>query len=334
VGQKKNRIEDVAKAAGVSITTVSRVINKIPTVTKFNKSKVEEVIRRLKFQPNLSAQRLARGKNFTVGLVIPRYRGLFYSFYGTELIRGVGGACDNLKLDLLLHIANSHSLINLSAVGGVIFADITGNKEQVKQVLSNDIPCIVMNNKIDDLDVSYIAIDNFRAAKEATDYLIGLGHKRIAFITGGLLLTQAAIERLEGYKAALKAKGISPREEYILKGDYSRPSARMATEKIISLKPLPSAIFASSDDMAQEAVSVIIESGLRVPEHISVIGFDDNPSSSYGSVSLTTVKQPLAEMFRESVNELSLIMTGKKKSRIKRILPTKLIIRESCSKIR
>ena len=333
MAQKKVRIEDVAKAAGVSITTVSRVINKIPTVTKSNKSKVEEVIRRLKFQPNLSAQRLARGKNFTVGLVIPRYEGLFYSFYGTELIRGVGTACDSLKLDLLLHIANGSSTINLSAVGGVIFADIIGNREQLKQVLGNDLPCVVMNNKIDDLDVSYIAIDNFKAAEEATDYLISLGHKRIAFITGELL-TQAATQRLEGYKAGLKAKNIPIKEEYILKGDYSRRSARIATERIISLKPTPSAIFASSDDMAQEAISVIIEKGLRVPEHMSVIGFDDNPSSFYGPVTLTTVRQPLVEMFRESVNGLNLIMTGKKKSLIKRILPTELVIRESCSKIR
>ena len=333
MGQKKVRIEDVAKAAGVSITTVSRVINKVPTVSKSNKSKVESVIQRLKFQPNLSAQRLARGKNFTVGLVIPRYEGLFYSFYGTELIRGIGSACNNLKLDLLLHITNSHSSINLSAVGGVIFADIIGDKEQVKEALNNNIPCVVINNRVDDLNVSYLAVDNFKGAKEATNYLISLGHKRITFITGDLL-TQAGVQRLEGYKAALKEKNIPIKEEYILKGDYSRRSARIATEKIVALTPTPSAIFVSSDDMAQEAISVIIEKGLKVPEHISIIGFDDDPSSLYGPVALTTVKQPLSKMFTEAVKFLDQIMTGKKKSLTKRILPTELLIRESCSNIR
>ena len=333
MAQKKVRIEDVAKAAGVSITTVSRVINKIPTVTKSNKSKVEEVIRRLKFQPNLSAQRLARGKNFTVGLVIPRYEGLFYSFYGTELIRGVGAACDSLKLDLLLHITNGYSVINLSAVGGIVFADIVGNRKQLKEVLDRDIPCIVINNRIDDLDISYIAVDNFKGAKEATSYLINLGHKRIAAITGELV-TQAGVQRLEGYRAALKENNISLKEEYILKGDYSRRSARVATERILSFKPTPSAIFAASDDMAQEAMSVIIEKGLRVPEHVSVIGFDDSTSALYGPVSLTTIRQPLFKMSHEAVSELNLIMRGKRKVPVKRILPTELIIRESCSNIR
>jgi len=333
VDQKKVRIEDVAKAAGVSITTVSRVINKVPTVSKSNRTRVEEAIRRLKFQPNLSAQRLAKGKNFTVGLVIPRYENIFRSFYGIELIRGIGSACDGLKLDLLLHITNGHSTINLSAVGGVIFADIIANKEQLKEVLSKNIPCIVINNRVDDLPVSYIAIDNFKGAKNATSHLLNLGHKRIATITGELA-TQAGKQRLEGYKAALKEKKIHVKDEYILKGDYSPRSAREAAEKILSFKPCPSAIFVASDDMAEEAISLIIEKGLKVPEHISIIGFDDSPSALYGPVTLTTIKQPLFKMCQEAVNELNLIMTGKKKSPIKRTLPTELIIRESCSNIR
>jgi DNA-binding LacI/PurR family transcriptional regulator len=332
VARKKVRIEDVAKAAGVSITTVSRVINKVPTVSKSNRLKVEEAIRRMKFQPDLSAQRLARGKNFTVGLIIPRYEGIFHSFYGVELIRGVGSACDGLKLDLLLHITNARSFINLSAVGGVIFADIIGNQDQIREVANQGIPCIVINNHVDDMPVSYIAVNNLRGAKDAVQYLINLGHKRIATITGDLV-TQAARERLEGYKQALREKSISPREDYILKGDYSRRSARQAAEKILELKPTPSAIFAASDDMAQEAISVIMEKGLKVPEHLSVIGFDDTPSALYGPVTLTTIRQPLFKMFQEAVSVLNSVMSGKHKTIVKRVLPTELIIRESCSKI-
>ena len=333
MAQRRVRIEDVAKSAGVSITTVSRVINKVLTVTNSNRIKVQEAIRHLKFQPNLSAQRLAKGRNPTVGLVIPRYEGIFYSFYGMELIRGVGGACDNLRLDLLLHITNDRNPLNFSAVGGVVFADIIGNKDQLKEALGQGIPCIVINNRMDDLAVSYIAIDNFKGAKEAVDYLIGLGHKRIVTITGELA-TQAGAQRLEGYKAALKEKNMPIKDTYILKGDYSRRSARQAAEKILSFKPCPSAIFAASDDMAQEAISVIIEKGLRVPEHVSVIGFDDNPSALYGPVTLTTVKQPLFKMFQEAVNELNVIMQGKRKTPVRKILPTELVVRESCVHIR
>ena len=127
---KNSSIIDVARVSGVSITTVSRVINKIGTVKEANRAKVMSAVRELKFQPSVVAQRLATGKSNVVALVIPRYEGVFYSFYALELIRGVGTMCESLKLDLLLHLTDARTPLSLRGVGGIIFSDIIGNRAQ------------------------------------------------------------------------------------------------------------------------------------------------------------------------------------------------------------
>jgi len=190
-------IDDVARESGVSPATVSRVINNTPSVKEENRQRVLAVIKRLKFQPSVYAQRLARGSSNVVGLVVPRYEGVFYSFYVLELIRGIGTMCDVLKLDLLLHLTSTESSLNLKGVGGIIFADIIGNRQHLEYALEQDIPCVVINHYVEDLRVSCISIDNTAGLKEAVDYLISLGHKRIAHITGDLI-THAASQRLEG----------------------------------------------------------------------------------------------------------------------------------------
>jgi LacI family transcriptional regulator len=322
-------IEDVARLAGVSITTVSRVINKMLSVKEKNRLKVLDAIKELKFEPSVFAQRLATGKSNVVALVIPRYTDVFYSFYALELLRGIGTLCDRLKLDLLLRLTDTRTPLNLKGVGGIIFADIIGNWHQLKETLERGTPCVVINNYIKELEVSCIAIDNAGGAEAAVNYLVSLGHKKIAHITGDLV-TQASIQRLEGYKSGLNKNNIILREDYILKTDYSRGQARQAAEKILNIKDRPSAVFVASDSMALEVMNVVKESGKEIPRDLSVVGFDDNPSGLYGAVSLTTVKQPLIKMAEDSVKELNLLMSGKNKKIEKIILPTELIIRESC----
>lgn len=329
--KEKIGIEEVAKAAGVSITTVSRVINKVPTVSSANRKKVEEVIRRLKFSPSPHAQALAKGGTNTIALVIPRYEGVFYSFYALELIRSIGTLSDVFKLDLLLHISDGRSNFNPKSAAGIIFADIISNRSQLDWAIREEIPTVVINNMVSDTEVSCISIDNKGGAREAVKYLIGLGHKKIAHITGDMV-SQAAIQRLEGYKLALGECNIQERPEYIVKTDYSRGKARQATEEILKLKDRPTAIFVASDTMALEAVTVIMEKGLGTPQDISVIGFDDNPSSLYGPVALTTVRQPLIKMGEEAVKELYALIKGKKEV-VKVSLPTELVIRDSCRSI-
>ena len=130
---KNVSIEDVARLAGVSITTVSRVINKFPSVKEKNRVLVLDAVKQLKFQPSIFAQRLATGRSNVISLVIPRYEGVFYSFYALELIRGIGTLCAVLKLDLLLQLTDSRTPLNVRGSGGIIFADIISNRQQVEE---------------------------------------------------------------------------------------------------------------------------------------------------------------------------------------------------------
>lgn len=322
-------IEDVARLAGVSITTVSRVINKFPSVREKHRIKVLDAVKQLKFQPSVFAQRLATGKSNVIALVIPRYEGVFYSFYALELIRGVGTLSSVLKLDLLLHLTDARTNLNLKGVGGIIFADIIGNRQQLEDALAQGTPSVVINNYIEDLDVSCIAIDNAAGAEAAVNYLVSLGHKKIAHITGDLV-TQAAAMRLEGYKRALKRNNITFNEWYVFKTDYSRGQARAAAQDMIKMANPATAVFAASDSMALEVMTVARELGKEIPKDLSIMGFDDNPSGLDAPVALTTVRQPLIKMAEESVKELSRLMAEKGAKIKKVLLPAELVIRESC----
>lgn len=338
-------IKDVARASGVSITTVSRVINKLPSVKEENRSRVLKAVRELDFQPSALAQRLATGRSNVVMLIIPRYEGVFYSFYALELIRGIGTLCEVLKLDLLLHLTDSRSEFDLKGAGGIIFADIIGNQHQLKAAEENGIPCVVINNYIKSPNASCIAIDNKKGAREAVDYLIGLGHKRIAHITGDLV-TQAAQQRFDGYRQALEEGGIEFDERYVFKTDYSRGQARQAAQDLLKMNNPASAVFVASDSMALEVMAVARELDKHIPEDLSIVGFDDNPSGLYGPVALTTVRQPLLKMAEEGLKELNRLMNSKGQMQnsvrgsgaplkasngTKRILlPAELVIRESC----
>ncbi len=328
--KRKVSISDVARRAKVSITTVSRVINKVPTVSKKNQIKVEEAIAALKYKPDVSAQRLASGKNNAIGLVMPGYPGIFYSFYAVELIRGVGHACETLRLDLVFHITNGYNQLNTYSVGGVIFADIIENRKQVEAALESHVPSMVINNIVNDLDVHYIGIDNVQGGHIAGEYLAGLGHARIATITGNLQ-TQAGDHRHQGFLRALKEKNIALPEEYVAEGDYSRRSARQAAEVLLALDNRPTAVFVASDEMAMECIAVALEKGLKVPQDLSVVGFDDNPAALFGPVALTTVKQPLFDMAANAVRYLHNIISGKKVSLVQKVLAPQLVIRDSCA---
>ncbi|MDE1921447.1 MAG: LacI family DNA-binding transcriptional regulator [Candidatus Omnitrophica bacterium] len=321
----------MARKAGVSITTVSRVLNKVPTVNKEIVQRVEGAISDMKFKPNPTAQRLAKGiQNTAVGFVIPGYPGIFHSFYAVELMRGIGHGCETLRLDLIFHITDGSNPLRSNFAGGLIFADIIENLPQVQTAVAEGMPCLVINHIVKDLQVSYIAVDNVKGSFMAAEYLVNLGHKRIATVTGNMQ-TQAGIDRFEGFQKALKQHNIDCPTEYVHKGDYSRRSARQAAERFFSLENPPTAIFAASDDMAMEIVSVSMENGIKVPEDISIIGFDDNPAGLFGPVGLTTIKQPLFTMGEEAVRVVYEIMTGKQKGLVHKVLAPDLIVRESCA---
>jgi LacI family repressor for deo operon, udp, cdd, tsx, nupC, and nupG len=328
---KKNiSIEDVAARAKVSITTVSRVLNHVPTVSDANRAKVEEAIAFLKFKPNVSAQRLARGVNNSIGLVMPGYPGIFHSFYAIEVIRGIGHACESLRMDMVFHITNGFNPINTNNVGGVIFADVIENRKQVESAVASGTPCVLINNQDDSLNASYMAVDNYAGGEVVADYLINLGHKHIATVTGNLA-TQAGSQRLAGFKSTLAKHKMAIPQKYIYQGDYSRRCARIAIEEFLKLNQPPTAIFAASDDMALEIIAVLNERGLKVPDDMSIIGFDDNPNCLFGSVALTTVSQPLFKMAEASVHHLHAMLSGKTKKLKRTIYTPELVIRDSCA---
>lgn len=324
-------IRDVAREAGVSIATVSRVVNKLPSVKRYNKDKVEQAIKKLKFRPNMSAQRLAsKRNNNAIGLVIPRYTDIFHSFYALEILRGVGIAVERMKMDLLLHVTNEGAFLNISSVEGVIFSDIIGNEEQVDGVIEAGLPCVIMNYCTKDLPVSCVSIDNFKAGADAVEFLIKLGHSRIATITGALK-TQVAIDRLNGYLTALERHKIEKKKDYIKYGDFGRDSAVTLTKELIKMKTPPTAIFAASDEMAVGAIQVCLENGVSVPGDVSVIGFDDNPLAlSYSPVPLTTIRQPLHKMAMTAAKILNEIIQKKTGVNKRIVLSTELVERSSC----
>jgi len=333
--KEKVTIVEVALAAKVSVATVSRVLNNPHSVKKDKRDRVLSVVEQMGYRPHMYAKRLAGGRLNIYGLIIPGYEGIFYSFYALEILRSIGAALENKNVDILLHIFWKEDKFNFSMVEGVLFADVLGNQEQLQKAIAEKIPVVVVNKIIDTLPVSCVGVDNFKGAKEATEFLIHLGHKKIAHITGDLR-TQCAEQRLEGFKKACADAKIEIPKEYVKNANFSRLSAREATESLFSLEDYPTAVFVASDDMAAEVINYLLERGLQVPEDVSVIGFDDNPAVNAVPMSLTTVKQPFEEMVRQAVNLLEDSITGKRKSdNIERILvPPSLIIRDTTSYVK
>lgn len=281
----------------------------------------------------------SRKRKPTFVLLIPRFEDVFHSYFAGEIIRGVSLSASRLNADFLMHIVDrsNHSgwldstLMDKNYIDGVLFADIDNDLDIVKKAIRRGVPCMVLNNIIDE-PINYIAMDNRQAAVNVTQELIDLGHKQIATIAGDVS-TQAGLMRLEGFQETLLKNNIRIPRSYITFGDFLRTPARTAAKKLLSLKDRPTAIFAASDVMALELIDVAKSMGIKVPQDLSVVGFDDNPLILANNVSLTTVSQPLLEMGRLGAENLYQISRGKAKLPVKIVLPTKFVKRDSVKKL-
>jgi DNA-binding LacI/PurR family transcriptional regulator len=281
-----------------------------------------------------------RKRKPTFVLIIPRFEDIFHSYYAGEIIRGVSLSASRLNSDFLVHITDrsdhrtwlDSSLLDHEFIDGIIFADIDNDLDIVKKAIRYGMPCMVLNNIIDE-PINFVAVDNRQATMELMDHLIGLGHKEIATIAGDST-TQSGLMRLEGYREALRKHKITVPRSFTTFGDYLRTPARNAAKKLLGLKNRPTAVFAASDVMAMELIDVAQAMRIRVPEELSVIGFDDNPLNASCPLPLTTVAQPLMEMGRVGAENLYLISQGKAKLPSKTILPTKLIKRKTTAPAR
>ena len=278
-----------------------------------------------------------RKKTFV--LIVPRFEDIFHSFYAGEVLKGVGLAASRLNIDILVHITDradhrgwlDSSLMDLSFIDGIIFADIDNDLNVVKKVIRQRMPCLVLNNILTE-PINWIAVNNKQAAFNVTEYLIFAGHKKIATIAGDLT-TQAGVLRLEGFKEALRNHDLTVPSSYITHGDFLRTPARKAAEKLLKLSDRPTAIFAASDVMALEVMDVAKNHNIVVPDELSIVGFDDNPICHSSSVPLTTVNQPLIEMGRLGLEHLYQITEGKAQLPVKFLLAAQLVERETVKRL-
>ncbi len=330
--RKTITIYDVAEQAGVSVSTVSRVLNKKGDVAEKTIEHVTDVIDRLGFTSSLAARGLRSQDTNVLGVIMPDVESL-YSF---AVLQGVNKAVAKHGYDLIiytggtgLHITPAEketrfvSLLNGSIVDGVIIVTPTASDFPTPS------PVVAIDPHTASPAFPSILSTNHAGALEATRYLIDLGHERIGFITGRLDLVSAN-HRLHGYLDGLKAAGIPVDPELIQEGDYITETAVALTKKLLTLDDPPTAIFASNDMSAMGVYQAVAELGLRIPDDLSVVGFDNLHDAVYLNPPLTTVDQFISEMGRIAVDMLVQQLNGESLENPIHTIPTKLIIRESC----
>ena len=271
-------------------------------------------------------------------LILPRFEDIFHSFYTGEITKGVNLAASRLNVDFLVHITDrsNHAtwldptLLDRKHVDGILFADIDNDLDIVKRAIMRGMPCLVLNNVIQE-PINYIAVNNHKAAMQVVEEFIKLGHTKIATIAGDRS-TQAGESRLEGYYDALKKHNIAADKSLVKVGGFLRTPARQAAQELLKLKDRPTAIFAASDVMALEVIDVAKSKKVSVPGDLSICGFDDNPLRVHSPVELATVAQPLVEMGRMGLEMLYQISHGKAKLPVKEVLAAKLIKAASMGK--
>lgn len=323
-------IKEVAREAGVSIATVSRVFNDSGPVNDDTRDKILDVARRLRYTPHGGARSLIMSKTTTLGVLLPDLYGEFFS----EVIRGIDHAARHAGYHVLL--SSSHNDADeieaamqamRGRVDGVIVMYPDLNARLLERNLSDSMPVVLLNCELQGEGYLSINIDNYGGAFKMVEHLISAGHRRIAMIKGAESNFDAA-ERLRGYRAAMKSNDMDALE---LDGDFTEASGFSAAETILQGDPRPTAIFAANDSMAIGALSAVRQAGLRVPEDVAIAGFDDIPMAAYINPPLTSVHVPINELGGRAIARLIRAVTEKDGSGEKReLLPTTLVIRESC----
>ncbi len=327
---------DIAKQAGVSRSTVSRVVNNDPNVSDAVRSKVQEVITSTDYHPHAAARSLASHRSWMIGLVLPRTVSNFFTDpYFPRLTQGVAQACNlhNYTLGLFLLDTKEDEkriLPRISHKGlldGILLQTAQLDDKLIDRLIHSDFPVVIAGRPFNSNGISYIDVDNVDAAHNAVMHLIKLGYKRIGTITGFLNGT-VGIDRKQGYINAITEQGWDVEDRLIVEGSFSEMSGYTAMKKLLPARP--EAVFAASDTMAVGAIRATREAGLRVPDDIAFVGFDDLPIASLSDIKLTTVRQPIIQFGAKAVDTLiDLIENGIKPSR-RIIMDTELVIRESC----
>ncbi|REE86208.1 LacI family transcriptional regulator [Paenibacillus taihuensis] len=328
------KIKDVARLAGVSVTTVSRVLNGEKYVKDDLKRRVNLAIEELGYAPSHIARSLVRNKTNLIGVIVPD---ITSSFYATILSSIEEAASDNdynlLVCNISEDIDKEQKYLNVfqeMRVEGIIIMHEKINDEIRGIIHKMKIPVIFSSVKPIDQQFVSVIVDDYKAAYDATNYLIGLGHEAIGFIGGDMRDITSGQNRYSGYRNALTGGGIRIVHEYIRFGDYKVKSGYEQMKELLRVKNLPTAVFAVSDDMAVGAMNCIRDNGLRVPEDISVMGFDGSQLTELTRPTLTSMEQPIQEMGKVTMQVLlKQVETGEVPDR-DIILEHRLVSRESC----
>jgi LacI family transcriptional regulator len=329
-------IVDIAREVGVSHATVSRVLNGHEGVKPATRQRVLDAVERLGYVANLQARRLAGGRSHVIGLIVS---GLTNG-YTNQLLEGIEIAVSETDYDLLLYSSISRTrrrihessyvdrLINGLADGLLIISPFFP-EAYIERLEQHNFPYVLVDHSDQRGNRPVIYATNHQGAREATEYLTQLGHRRIGFITGWQLHPSTS-ERLEGYKAALAAHGLVFDAALVRQGDFLTEGGYRAGLELLTLPDAPTAIFASSDDMAIGVMDAARQLHLRIPDDISIVGFDDIHQASLVYPKLTTVSQSLSQTGAAALNMLVDYIENPQSPRRQHAVATRLVIRDSC----
>jgi LacI family transcriptional regulator len=296
--KKKVTIQDIARKANVSKSTVSRVLNKTTPVEERKAAAVEAAMKQLNFRPNAFARGLAGGQSMTIGVVTQNIGSPFYD----AVTQGVISALSATEYSPIfvdgqwnkeIEATSIRTLLNRQVDGLILIGGNLPANELKKLVESK--PLVLVAQRLEGFEKNCLSVDNVEAGLKATQFLLDLGHREIAHIAG-IPEHEDAIQRLDGYRTALQNAGITPNPKLLVDGNFSSQSGVLAVESLLARGVSFSAIFAANDEMACGARLALYRRGIRVPEDVSLIGFDNQPASAFMTPPLTTVAQPSRDM--------------------------------------
>lgn len=326
-------IKDVAREAGVSIATVSRVFNNVGPVDQETQKRVRVIARKLKYVPNAAGRSLSTKRTDAIGLILPDLFGEFFS----EVLRGSDQTVQQSRYHLV--VSSSHNnreeiraalTMMRGRVDGLVVMSPQIDSDTLNETLPQSLPVVLLNCHVKSNRFDALNIDNIGGAYSMTRHLLSHGHRMIAILTGTEDNVDAA-ERLQGYSAALNEAGIRIEPELRIEGTFSEASGYEAARILLSRSPRPTAIFASNDSMAIGALSALRDAGVQVPEEIALAGFDDIPIASYLTPTLTSVQVGIHQLGVKAIETVLHAVRNQnvhKKQQI--LLPTALSLRESC----
>jgi len=331
--RERSTIHDIAAEANVSVATVSRVLNGRDHVAPETRERISRIVRERGYSVNRSARSLQFGRTGLVGLLVP----LVHPNYFSTIVAGVTEALNDHDLRAILsptehkhdrEVTLLDRLMHGMADGALVVLPEESSAE-LERLLDSDYSFVVIDPRLPlDARIPAVSAANTSGADQVTRHLLELGHRRIGAITGPRDW-QATEERRRGYHAALASAGILPDPTLEIEADFEIPGAARATQALLDRPDPPTAIFAFNDNLAIGTIQAAHARGLRVPEDLSVAGFDDSEHASLITPALTTVRQPLAEMGRTAVNLLRRLIDGQRVETLHVELGTRLVVRDS-----